>query len=130
MYYFEKDDLDEIFGLISRFYAFAEEVPKYHNEHQGVELLLGVLTGAKMDEFYPTLLDKAAYLLVQINKGHFFSNGNKRLALVFSVGFLAINDKKLKQLQKEKYREILKGLFPNFSLFEDQIDFSPEEFAL
>ncbi|MEK6882228.1 MAG: type II toxin-antitoxin system death-on-curing family toxin, partial [Nanoarchaeota archaeon] len=96
----------------------------------GIEKLLGVLQGVQMDEFYKDLFDKAAYLLVQINKGHFFSNGNKRLALVMLMGFININDYHIKNLPKEDYKNKIKSLFPKFDDFQDFNDFSPEEFGI
>lgn len=130
MLYHEKEDLGLIFGIVSNHYARAEEVPQYFEEKNGVEKLLAVFDGVKSDTFYPTLEDKAAYLLLQVNKGHFFSNGNKRLALVVAVAFVAINDKILVDSTKEEYTTRLKSLFPLFDTFDDQADFKPDEFAL
>lgn len=42
-------------------------------------------------EAYPTLERKAAVLYYTINKGHFFQNGNKRIATVTLLVFLIIN---------------------------------------
>lgn len=130
MLYFDKSDTDLVFRLIGEHYTRVEEVPEYANEYAGVERLLGVFEGVQSDQFYPSLEEKAAYLLVQINKGHFFSNGNKRLALVIAIGFLAFNDKRVAESTKEKYTSLLTKLFPSFESFEDQEDFSPDEYAL
>ena len=130
MLYFDEDDLELIFNLIVKHYSDREDVPNYLNEQEGIKNLLGVFERVHMD-FYPSLIDKAVCLFVQINKGHFFSNGNKRLALVTAIGFLNINDKKVANLSREKFKEILLSLFPKCEdTLEDQKDFSPEEYAL
>ena len=82
-----------------------------------------------MDLFYPDLLDKATYLLVSINKGHFFSNGNKRLALVVATVFLDFNERHLKAITKEAYRAILERLFPEYQGWSDFSEFTSTDFA-
>lgn len=42
-------------------------------------------------EFYPTLLDKAAYQFFSIAGGHIFGNGNKRTAAIVLDQFLLAN---------------------------------------
>lgn len=42
---------------------------------------------------YPTLADKAAILLYSLNKNHPWENGNKRLSMLSTFVFLALNDK-------------------------------------
>jgi hypothetical protein len=88
-----------------------------------------VLKQVRSDTYYPTVLEKAVYLLVSINKGHFFSNGNKRLALVVMTLFLAVNDLQLRTGDKTWYREILTELFPEYTLWEDFAEFTPTDFA-
>lgn len=130
MLYQEEKDLEHVFAFIESHFSGRENVPLYVDEAPGIEKLRGVLNGVRSDTFYPTLVAKAAYLLIQINKGHFFSNGNKRIALVIAIAFLAMNDKQIAPRTKEFYRERLRNLFPTFNDFEDQEDFSTEEFAL
>lgn len=130
MLYFEEGDLKLIFGVIEKYYTSQEEVPNYFDEEEGVKNLLGVFDRVRM-EYYPALVDKIVYLFVQINKGHFFSNGNKRLALVVAMGFMNINNKKIAQSSRNKFKEALATLFPGCEKFlEDQKNFSPEEYAL
>jgi len=131
MIYFDKDDLPLIFKLVGEHYARQEEIPDYLSERSGIEKLAGIFQGVQQDIFYPDLTRKATYLLVQINKGHFFSNGNKRLALAIAVGFLAVNERQLIFNQdKDEYRKFVSELFPLYKTWEDHADFSPEEFAL
>ncbi len=126
--YLTQDELQHAFEEIETHYSKHEEVPCYSREAQGLGKVLGVLEKVQMDMFYPSLLDKATYLFVIINKGHFFSNGNKRLALVIALGFLALNKKRPKGFSREKYKKKLKELFGAMS-FENYPEFFPQEFA-
>mgnify|MGYP001557803271 CR=1 FL=1 len=131
MRYLEEEDLPVIFDLIGQYYCENEEVPDYRSEANGIEKLQGIFQGVREDVYYPSLLEKAVYLFVQINKGHFFSNGNKRLSLVCGIGFLGINDIGLDSaVSKETYRELFEILFPYKFEMEDQADFTSDEFAL
>lgn len=94
-----------------------------------MEQLLGVLERARMDAYYPTLLDKATHVLLSINKGHFFSNGNKRLALVATTAFLGINGADLQQRSKAEYRALLESLFPEHAEHADFPIFTSTDFA-
>lgn len=47
------------------------------------------------EEVHPGLSDKAAALLVAINRDHPLSDGNKRLAWIVAKGFLALNGRHL-----------------------------------
>ena len=127
--YLTQDELVHAFEEIEAHYAKHEDVPRYKNETPGIEKLLGILEKVQMGMFYPSLLDKATYLFVAINKGHFFSNGNKRLALVIALGFLALNERRLRSFSRKKYKEKLEELFSGIC-FEEYPDFTPEEFAL
>lgn len=44
------------------------------------------------EDFYPTLVDKAAVLVVRIARNHALPDGNKRLAWQSLTMFLALND--------------------------------------
>jgi death-on-curing family protein len=127
--YLRRTFVDFIFGFIAERFGTIEEVPNYNDEHLGVEKLCGIFEQIQSDVFYPTLLDKAAYLLIGINKGHFFSNGNKRLALVATTVFLTLNDITFKKAEKEWYRETLELLFPEYASWTDFDDFTHTDFA-
>lgn len=131
MIYLERDDLPLVFSLIARHYSNKEEIPNYQSEIVGCEKLYGVLERVRM-EHYPTLIDKVVYFFIQINKGHFFSNGNKRLALVCAIGLLVFNDKEITgNFSKDEYKKILLKIFPNCEeCLEDHSDFNSTEFAL
>lgn len=51
-----------------------------------------VLDFIEHDEYYPTYIDKLAYLVFRLCSGHFFADGNKRIALTMGVYFLHINN--------------------------------------
>jgi|SRR3989344_3471945 len=127
--YLSEEFLPPLFEYLAERYAKIEEVPSYKDERTGYEKLLSVLDQARADTYYPELFDKAAYLLIQINKGHFFSNGNKRLALVATTVFLDINGKHLKSLPKGEYQTLLARLFPEYKDWSDFPEFSSTDFA-
>ncbi|MCH8888969.1 type II toxin-antitoxin system death-on-curing family toxin [Patescibacteria group bacterium] len=129
VYYLSEDHLNLIFELLSKRYARVEEVPHYKLETTGFDSLCGVLKRVQADTYYPLLFEKAVYLLININKGHFFSNGNKRLALVTMTTFLDINQYKLKKESKDWYREFLTKLFPEYKQWQDFEDFRSTDFA-
>lgn len=43
------------------------------------------------DEYYPTFTDKLTYLVFRFCSGHFFNDGNKRIALTLGAYFLHKN---------------------------------------
>ncbi len=129
MNYFTEENLPFLFETVHNHLTKQEHAPRYEDEKGGVEKLLGVFERIKADSFYPSLVSKAACLLMQINKGHFFSNGNKRIALAATVAFIHRNDKVIQQFSTEFYREKLVELFPLFRAYQDFPDFHPEEFG-
>ncbi|MBI2888985.1 MAG: Fic family protein [Candidatus Liptonbacteria bacterium] len=126
--YVDPDDLRAIFEVVKDHFSSHESVPDFSLEKNGVEKLCGVLRGVQMD-FYPTVIEKAAYLLVQISKGHFFSNGNKRVALATTLFFIFYNDHDIAGKTKKDYQTKLRELFPNYDSFHDFNDFRPEEYG-
>ena len=127
--YLTNEHLESVFSFVAERYGRQEEVPVYRENSDGVAKLLGVLERARMDAYYPTLLDKATHLLLSINKGHFFSNGNKRLALVVTTTFLTLNNRYLKENSKEEYKILLANLFPEHTDCSDFPDFTSTDFA-
>ena len=123
--------LEAIFELISAHYSINEEIPSYRNE-RGFVNLLATLERVKEDVYYPDLLSKATYLFTNINKGHYFSNGNKRLSIVVLFFFLFINKYGLKNESKDWYKKHLGELFPECSdiPFEDFSDFTSVDFCI
>ena len=128
MYFIEPQNLEVVFQIIREHYGRREDVPVYESDREGLSKLHGVLAGVKAD-YYPDIYGKAAYLIIQINKGHFFANGNKRLALVCTLMFLFSNEALLKERSKDEFRSKLESLFPVFKAFEDDSVFNSAEFA-
>ncbi len=128
MTYLPEEILGTIFAYISKRYSHIEEVPLYRQE-PGYDKLLGVLAQVQSDTYYPSVIEKAAYLLIGINKGHFFSNGNKRLAIVITTYFLARNKLILKKDSKSLYRSGLESLFPEYTQWGDYEEFTSTDFA-
>ena len=130
MFYLETENLSVLFELVRKYYGRNEEVPAYESYKDDIAKLSGVLSGVKSDTFYPSLAQKAAYLFLQVNKGHFFPNGNKRFALVTAISFININDYRIKELTFDEYQFLIRKLFPRYERFQSFPDFFPEEFAL
>lgn len=57
-----------------------------------------VLEFVQNDDYYPTFADKLAYLVYGICSGHYFADGNKRMALLLGGLFLNRNGYKAKAI--------------------------------
>jgi len=58
---------------------------------EGENQLDSLLGHIQNDDYYPKIEDKILYLFYGINKGHIFSDGNKRMAIVACGQFLFKN---------------------------------------
>lgn len=84
--YITPEDLVEIIDIIQSFdYISDEEIPKYDDEPDKIDDYFSLIDRLKNDTYYPNIYTKAAALLLYLN-GHYFANGNKRLA-VFSMTY-------------------------------------------
>lgn len=61
----------------------------YEILHQG--LLESVLTNIQNDDYYPTIVDKVTHLFHSTCQFHCFADGNKRVAITYSMVFLLNN---------------------------------------
>lgn len=105
-----------------------DKAPKYEKESEGLIRLVDILDRSKF-EYYQEFYDKMTFLLIGINKGHFFSNGNKRVALVCSLLFAIKNGYKfVEYYDKKDYRNILEDLFPSYKKIIDYNIFTPLDF--
>lgn len=86
--------------------------PLYENETVGLKKLEAVFSLAKNHTYYEGFFEKATYLFLSILSGHFFSNGNKRLALSVFVKFYEINGYRESRFKRDKYVGKLKEIFP------------------
>ncbi|EEU21340.2 type II toxin-antitoxin system death-on-curing family toxin [Lactobacillus mulieris] len=58
-------------------------------------------------ELYPSIWEKAAFIMQKITKKHIFGDGNKRTALLATVFFLYENGYKWQRSQKDKVDLVL-----------------------
>lgn len=56
------------------------------------EHLESLLLFVQSDEYYPSFIEKLAFLTYAIAKDHIFVDGNKRSAIAIGAYFMAIND--------------------------------------
>lgn len=124
--YPKEHDLLRYFELISDHLSFKNEpVPKYKEECDGFNDLISLIQRSQNVNYYKTFKDKVSFLFININKGHYFSNGNKRLSIFVSLMFSLINGYKFNYKNKEYFKDLLIKTFPEYSL-ENIVDF--EEF--
>ena len=50
-----------------------------------------VLHHIQNDDYYPTFEEKVTHLVFEVNKGHAFSDGNKRTSIALGAFFLEVN---------------------------------------
>jgi hypothetical protein len=86
--YLTNNHLDPIFDFVAKRYGRQEEVPTYRENPDGIAKLLGVLERARMELYYPTLLEKATHLLLSINKGALLLERQQKTCSGSHHGFL------------------------------------------
>ena len=117
MRYLEIDDYhDRIFDDIRSLVYDDTQKPHYENERKGIEKLQSILELIKNNNHYPTCYKKAAFLFVALSTGHYFSNGNKRIALFSYLYFAFINKYISRRLKRKKYSQWFKTHFPKYRL--------------
>jgi len=115
--YIEPEDLIDIIDIIQEFeYDYKEEVPNYDQEIDGIDNYFALIDRSKQI-YYPDIFSKASYLFININN-HYFSNGNKRLAVVSTVYFLEKNKYSAREILKNDYKKILIELFGEVPLVD------------
>lgn len=55
------------------------------------EGIRATITFVQNDEYYPNFIDKLTYLVFNLCSGHYFNDGNKRIALTLGAYFLHKN---------------------------------------
>ena len=135
MKYIHSEKLKLIFRAVGEEFANKEEVPDFLQYPEAISKLISVIDGAKADRFYKDIYEKATHIFIQINKGHFFPNGNKRLALVTTLFFLFLNNIQLKGTgghtsEKDRLIIIFKRIFPQDFIYEDYPEFQATESVL
>lgn len=112
MQYVSLDDSKSfIFPYIYEQLSGEEPSAQYELESNGLAELDKVLHLVQSDTFYPTIADKAAYLLCSIAGSQYFSNGNKRLGVMVLTQFIILNKIKILILSRKEYQALLKRFF-------------------
>ncbi|MCK5510663.1 Fic family protein [Candidatus Parcubacteria bacterium] len=111
-----KDYYDYIFDDIRGLVYDDKQKPFYEKDTEGIEKLKSTLDLVKNDTYYPTFFDKAAYIFISLSAGHYFINGNKRLALFSYFYFTTIDDYSFKSLSIKTYKKWFKKYFANFTM--------------
>jgi len=88
----------------------------YENCNYGILQIECILSHLKNDDYYPSFIKKVSYLFVSISTGHYFPNGNKRLAMTSLTYFLALNKCPWKDINQDHYLIFFKKYFPHYKL--------------
>ncbi len=67
---------------------------------EGRGQLDSILFLVREDDYYPTFVDKLAYLVFSVNKGHCFTDGNKRSCIALGLSFMTVNNYPEIQVQR------------------------------
>jgi len=127
--YITPEDLVEIIDIIQSFdYINDDEIPRYDDQPDKIDDYFALIDRLKNDTYYPDIYSKAATLFLNLN-GHYFTNGNKRLAVFSMTYFLESNGLSPINLDKYKFRDLIIEIFGNHRL-EDYDNFSPTDFAM
>ena len=108
-----------VFPYIHSKLTMAEPAPDYEHEPSGLSNLDKVL-GLVRTDYYPTIYDKAAYMVCSIAGSQYYSNGNKRLAVVVLLEFLVKNEAEVRSLNHDQYAHLLSEVFPLHSWEDNQ----------
>ncbi len=127
--YITPEDLVEIIDVIQSFdYISDEEIPRYDDQPEKIDDYFSLIDRLKNDTYYPDIYAKAAALLLNVN-GHYFANGNKRLAVFSMTYFLESNGLTPTELTKDEFDDIITEIFGQHEL-EDYENFSPTDYAM
>ena len=127
--YITPEDLVEIIDVIQSFdYISDEEIPRYDDQPEKIDDYFSLIDRLRNDTYYPDIYSKAAALLLNLN-GHYFANGNKRLAVFSMTYFLESNGLRPADLDKNEFSNLITEVFGNHEL-EDYENFSPTDFAM
>lgn len=127
--YITPENLIEFIDVIQSFdYISDEEIPRYDDQPEKIDDYFSLIDRLKNDTYYPDIHSKAAALLLNVN-GHYFANGNKRLAVFSMTYFLESNGLSPADLDKNEFSNLSTEIFGNHKL-EDYENFSPTDFAM
>jgi prophage maintenance system killer protein len=115
MIYLKLKDYNEfIFNAIRNLVYDDKQKPEYEKD-KGIPQLKAILERIQT-HYYPNYYKKAAYLFVALSTGHYFENGNKRIALFSYIYFHQINKLRFRSIRKKQYTQWFKDYFPNYRL--------------
>lgn len=127
--YITAEDLVAIIDVIQSFdYISDEEIPRYDDQPEKIDDYFSLIDRLKNDTYYPDIHSKAAALLLNLN-GHYFANGNKRLAIFSMTYFLESNGFSPNNFSKEEFAGLITEILGEHKL-EDYDNFSPTDFAM
>lgn len=101
-----------VFRFIHEAMSHDEPALDYEYERNGMAQLETLLFFMSQDKLYPTLEEKAAYLMCSIAGSQHFSNGNKRLSVMLLLAFLGLNNVGIVDFNKNELQAVLKIYFP------------------
>ena len=90
------DDFEFLcFDFTQEYLSFDEPIPDYSTRNNSLlESALGSPNQTFSNKFlYPTLIKQTSILFYSMIKNHPFENGNKRIAVMSMLTFLALNDR-------------------------------------
>lgn len=120
--YIPPEFVPEIFNSIETYLQSGNDlVPTYSHEKHGCEQIISLLDRIQSD-YYPDFFSKATYLFLSINKGHFFSNGNKRLAATFLKLFYTLNNYKVSSHPFPEAEIIIKSQLIKVNLIDNEFN--------
>lgn len=109
-----KDYIEFIFDAIRNLVYDDIQKPIYEKD-RGITQLQSLLQRIQ-DHYYPNYYKKAAYFFVALSTGHYFENGNKRIALFSYIYFHQINKFSFRSIRKKQYEQWFKKYFPNYKI--------------
>ena len=111
-----EDYFNFIFNDIRNLVYDDTQKPVYEKDTNGLEKLSSILELIKNNTYYPTFYKKAAYLFIALSTGHYFENGNKRIALFSYLYFTHRNKYQFRSIRTKQYKGWLKKYFPKHRL--------------
>lgn len=100
--------------------------PKYEFEENGLRELEKTFEFVQVDEYYPDIFCKVAYIFLSVTKGHYFSNGNKRLATVLAAFFIITNSHTIRVIDEKRVKRWFNKYFPDYTLDLHQVTINDE----
>jgi len=88
--------------------------PIYEDQESGIKTIDGIISFIQNDNYYPTFINKASYLFTAISTGHYFPNGNKRLALFSFAYFAHQNGYNFRGINIYEYKKWFKKYFSGY----------------